>query len=131
MHDLIQEMGHYIVRGENPKSPEKHNRVWQREDVKICAMDATQENDRIEALQLEWEYLKELPDSFPYVVENMTKLRLISCYCYQATSFSRKFQATKLCCLELRDSLIEQLWEGYKHLPNLKSSTIHASGKCN
>ncbi|CAH1431545.1 unnamed protein product [Lactuca virosa] len=42
MHDLVQEMAHYIVRGEHPKNPEKHSRVWKKEDVlKICAMDAT------------------------------------------------------------------------------------------
>ncbi|KAK9063620.1 hypothetical protein SSX86_017491 [Deinandra increscens subsp. villosa] len=42
MHDLIQEMGHYIVRGKHFKNPEKHSRVWQVEDVtSICAMDAT------------------------------------------------------------------------------------------
>ncbi|KAD4585170.1 hypothetical protein E3N88_22771 [Mikania micrantha] len=28
MHDLVEEMGFYIVRGEHPKNPEKHNRVW-------------------------------------------------------------------------------------------------------
>ncbi|XP_076896047.1 disease resistance protein RUN1-like [Bidens hawaiensis] len=27
MRDLIQEMGHYIVRGEHPSNPEKHSRV--------------------------------------------------------------------------------------------------------
>ena len=42
MHDLVQEMGHYIVRGEHPRNPEKHSRVWKKEDVlTICAMDAT------------------------------------------------------------------------------------------
>ena len=35
-------MGRYIVRGEHPENPEKHSRVWKKEDVlKICAMDAT------------------------------------------------------------------------------------------
>ncbi|GJT33265.1 TMV resistance protein N-like protein isoform X1 [Tanacetum coccineum] len=42
MHDLIQELGRYIVRGENPRTPEKHSRVWQVEEVlSICAMDPT------------------------------------------------------------------------------------------
>ncbi|GKB40200.1 Toll/interleukin-1 receptor domain-containing protein, partial [Tanacetum coccineum] len=33
MHDLVQEMGHYIVRGYHPKNPEKHSRVWKREEI--------------------------------------------------------------------------------------------------
>ncbi|CAI9261178.1 unnamed protein product [Lactuca saligna] len=44
MHDLVQEMAHYIVRGEHPNNPEKHSRIWKKEDVlKICAMDAMTE----------------------------------------------------------------------------------------
>jgi hypothetical protein len=42
MHDLVQEMGHHIVRGEHPNNPEKHTRVWKEEDaITICSMDAT------------------------------------------------------------------------------------------
>lgn len=41
MHDLVQEMGRYIVRVEHPNNPEKHSRVWQNKDViDICDMDA-------------------------------------------------------------------------------------------
>ncbi|XP_024989846.1 TMV resistance protein N-like [Cynara cardunculus var. scolymus] len=126
MHDLIQEMGHYIVRGENPKNPELHSRVWEEEDVvNICAMDATTENDTIEALQIGW--LQDVPPSLPEAVANMKKLRWISCYKYRASSFSRKFQPTKLCCLQLESSFVEQLWEGYKHLPRLKVLDLRGS----
>ncbi|CAI9297015.1 unnamed protein product [Lactuca saligna] len=46
MHDLVQELAHYIVRGEHPKNPEKHSRIWKKEDVlKIYAMDATMADD--------------------------------------------------------------------------------------
>jgi len=42
MHDLVQEMGHYVVREKHPVYPEKHSRVWKREDVrKMLAMDST------------------------------------------------------------------------------------------
>ncbi|GJW49377.1 Toll/interleukin-1 receptor domain-containing protein [Tanacetum coccineum] len=52
MHDLIQEMGHYIVRGEHPNNPEKHSRVWKHADVtNMCFGDATVENDQIEAIE--------------------------------------------------------------------------------
>ncbi|GKG04976.1 hypothetical protein Tco_0315363, partial [Tanacetum coccineum] len=52
MHDLIQEMGHYIVKGEHPNNPEKHSRVWKHAEVRnMCFGDATVENDQIEAIE--------------------------------------------------------------------------------
>ncbi|KAJ0816906.1 putative P-loop containing nucleoside triphosphate hydrolase [Helianthus annuus] len=33
MHDLVQEMGHYIVREEHPNNPEKHSRLWKTEEI--------------------------------------------------------------------------------------------------
>ncbi|GJU35688.1 Toll/interleukin-1 receptor domain-containing protein [Tanacetum coccineum] len=52
MHDLIQEMGHYIVRREHPNNPERHSRVWNHEEVSnMCFGDATVENDQIEAIE--------------------------------------------------------------------------------
>ncbi|XP_071686581.1 disease resistance protein Roq1-like isoform X2 [Rutidosis leptorrhynchoides] len=48
MHDLIQEMGHLIVRGENGKYPENHSRVWKQDEIRD--MDETTENDKIEAI---------------------------------------------------------------------------------
>ncbi|GJZ51303.1 Toll/interleukin-1 receptor domain-containing protein [Tanacetum coccineum] len=53
MHDLIQEMGHYIVRGEHPNNPEKHSGVWKHAEVSnMCFGDATVENDQIEAIKI-------------------------------------------------------------------------------
>ncbi|KAI3733741.1 hypothetical protein L6452_13196 [Arctium lappa] len=115
MHDLIQEMGRYIVRGENPKNPELHSRVWHVEDVKICGMHATKENDRIKALRV-WSLLdRDIPSSsLPQVIGNMKKLRWMVWYDYPAISFSSEFQPMELCFLELQSSFVEQLWEGYK-----------------
>ncbi|KAJ9554597.1 hypothetical protein OSB04_018642 [Centaurea solstitialis] len=128
MHDLIQEMGHYIVRGENPKNPELHSRVWQLEDV--AKMDAMKENDKIKALQVSFiPYTDSLPSSLPQVIDNMKKLRWFSWHKYPETSFSREFQPKELCFLRLEDSLLEQLWEGYKHLPNLKVLNLANSRK--
>ncbi|KAJ9554621.1 hypothetical protein OSB04_018666 [Centaurea solstitialis] len=132
MHDLIQEMAHYIVRGENPENPELHSRVWQRKDVlKICAMDAMMENDRLEALLLRrgWGWGSMCSLSLPQVVGNMKKLRWISWDEHPATSLPREFHPMKLCCLELKMSLLHQLWEGYKHLPNLKVLNLSHSSK--
>ncbi|KAM0014930.1 putative TIR domain, P-loop containing nucleoside triphosphate hydrolase [Helianthus debilis subsp. tardiflorus] len=30
MHDLIEEMAHYIIRGAHPNHPEKHSRIWKK-----------------------------------------------------------------------------------------------------
>uniref|UniRef100_A0A251U1I2 Putative toll/interleukin-1 receptor (TIR) domain-containing protein n=1 Tax=Helianthus annuus TaxID=4232 RepID=A0A251U1I2_HELAN len=39
MHDLVEEMAHYIVRGAHPNHPVKHSRIWKREDLKyLCDM---------------------------------------------------------------------------------------------
>ncbi|KAI3730797.1 hypothetical protein L1987_61974 [Smallanthus sonchifolius] len=41
MHDLVEEMAHYIDRGEHPSHPEKRSRIWQEKDiVEFCAMGA-------------------------------------------------------------------------------------------
>ncbi|KAJ9554648.1 hypothetical protein OSB04_018693 [Centaurea solstitialis] len=118
MHDLIQEMAHYIVRGENP---EKHSRrIWRTEDVQnIIDMDSMTENDRIEALKLEW-FPGEHSSSLQQVVANMKELRWMSCGKCPSTSFPKQFEPTKLCYLRLRSSPLEQLWEGNKLLPKLK-----------
>ena len=42
MHDLVQEMAHFIVREKHPKHPEKHSRVWKSEEIhRILDMVAT------------------------------------------------------------------------------------------
>ncbi|XP_076887497.1 disease resistance protein Roq1-like isoform X1 [Bidens hawaiensis] len=147
MHDLVQEMGHYIVRGKHPNNPEKHSRVWKDEEIVImCHGDATMENDKTEAIQ----HLHPFP---PYghlslvckSVSNMKKLRWLSLILYNKCnenvegptflsdelqyirwcSYSRNpfpdsFQPMKLVVLKLSQSLQKQLWKGYKHLPRLK-----------
>ncbi|XP_076884085.1 disease resistance protein Roq1-like [Bidens hawaiensis] len=41
MHDLVEEMAHYIVRGEYPNNPEKHSRIWEiKHIVELSAMRA-------------------------------------------------------------------------------------------
>ncbi|KAJ9550632.1 hypothetical protein OSB04_014677 [Centaurea solstitialis] len=129
MHDLVQEMGHHIVRGENPKNLELHSRVWQLEDVvKMCSVDAMKENDKIRALRVQFQWLGEIdylplvecPLNLPQLVGNMKKLRWISVDGFLKTSLPSEFQPTNLCYLKLMHYPTEQLWEGNKVLPNLK-----------
>nr|KAJ0192962.1 hypothetical protein LSAT_V11C800410500 [Lactuca sativa] len=112
MHDLVQEMGHYIVRGEHPENPEKHSRVWKKEDVlKICAMDVTTELDIIKAVRFECNShdLVELPS-----VANLKNLRWIDWRGDLASPFSTNFPPWELRCLILDDISQKRLWRGYK-----------------
>ncbi|CAI9297058.1 unnamed protein product [Lactuca saligna] len=118
------EMGHYIVRGENPNNPEKHSRVWKREDVwKICSMDATTELDMIEAIRLEFGTKGQLQryKHLPPIVANTKNLRWIEWEGDLASPLLSNFPQRTLRHLVLYNSLQKQLWEGYKLLPNLKT----------
>uniref|UniRef100_UPI001CB92975 TMV resistance protein N-like n=1 Tax=Erigeron canadensis TaxID=72917 RepID=UPI001CB92975 len=76
MHDLVQEMAHYIVRGEHPYNPEKHSRVWQYKDIEdMCSRNATLENDKIEAIEVN---LDGCSSNFILLVSNMKKLRFLN-----------------------------------------------------
>ncbi|XP_023752245.1 disease resistance protein Roq1 [Lactuca sativa] len=142
MHDLVQEMGHHIVRGEHPNNPEKHSRVWKVEDVvKICSMDATTELDMIQAISFKYSsegQLKrnKLQRNFRYGSENQLKrykrllhpivanaknLRWIEWEGDLASPLLTNFPQRTLCHLVLHNSLQKQLWEGNKLLPNLRT----------
>ncbi|KAM0035016.1 putative TIR domain, P-loop containing nucleoside triphosphate hydrolase [Helianthus debilis subsp. tardiflorus] len=146
MHDLVQEMAHYIVRGKHPNNPEKHSRVWKRKDIiNMCFDGATmvQENDKTEAIK----YFGTRPSHsslFCKIVSNMKKLRwlyvsldtddenvegptflsnelrYIQWENYPGSPFPESFQPMKLVALKLSRSLQKELWKGYKHLPCLK-----------
>ncbi|KAI3802720.1 hypothetical protein L1987_30861 [Smallanthus sonchifolius] len=79
MHDLVEEMGHYIIiRGEYPKNPKKHSRVWKHEEIKDMFFgDAIMENDNIEVLTYN-SYSDEDSSHLSKIVSNMKKLRWLS-----------------------------------------------------
>nr|XP_043632609.1 disease resistance protein Roq1-like [Erigeron canadensis] len=146
MHDLIQEMGHFIVRGENPDRPEKHSRVWKHEDViSMCSRGSIMENDKIEAIH----YLKDHDHDYDHssrlcmIVSKMKQLRCLRVNIfgkkydegpsflsnelkyiywrnYPASPFPNSFQPVKLVVLKLDISLQKQLWTSDQHLPHLK-----------
>ncbi|KAD7477625.1 hypothetical protein E3N88_00761 [Mikania micrantha] len=141
MHDLIQEMGHHIVKGDgdNRRNSEKHSRVWEIEDIDNLA-EPTTENDDIEAMcvytgvdascfyetiskrkKLRWLRVYPLfnsPAEGPNFLSN--ELRYIDWDSYPRSPFPDTFRPNKLVVLKLRNSLTEELWKGYKVLPNLK-----------
>ncbi|KAJ0545037.1 putative TIR domain, P-loop containing nucleoside triphosphate hydrolase [Helianthus annuus] len=124
MHDLVEEMAHYIVRGAHPNHPEKHSRIWKMEDIAyLCDMGADAVPMETEVLTFRCSYGDPgLSDAVGLsdVVANMKKLRWIYFDKYPASSFPSNFQPRELRCLELSESKQKEVWHGYKHLPNLK-----------
>ncbi|KAF5817439.1 putative AAA+ ATPase domain, P-loop containing nucleoside triphosphate hydrolase [Helianthus annuus] len=144
MHDLVQEMGHYIVRGEHPNNPEKHSRLWKSEEIEnMCFGDKTMENDEIKGIRyfsrssysslffknlsnmkkLRWLYVylsRNEVDNIegPNILSN--ELRYISFTYYPRCPFPDGWRPIKLGVLELCWSLQKELWKGYKLLPHLK-----------
>ncbi|PWA58021.1 toll/interleukin-1 receptor (TIR) domain-containing protein [Artemisia annua] len=141
MHDLVQEMGHYIVREEHPNNPEKHSRLWKYEEIRnVCPGDTTMENDKTEGIypyntddhqpliylkmdpnikKLRWLIVKESSSEAPDFLSN--DLQYIDWYGYPASSFPDSFQPTNLAVLNMFRSLQKELWKGWKHhLPHLK-----------
>ncbi|GJU78477.1 Toll/interleukin-1 receptor domain-containing protein [Tanacetum coccineum] len=133
MHDLIQEMGHYIVRGEHPNNPEKHSRVWKDAEVSnMCFGDATVENYQIEAI--EFGHNIHRPQVIMFI-SKMKKLRWLCLSMVHAENmeapnclFLDSFQATNLVFFKLGGSKQKLLWKGYKHLPQLKVLELKSLG---
>ncbi|KAJ0763411.1 putative TIR domain, P-loop containing nucleoside triphosphate hydrolase [Helianthus annuus] len=131
MHDLVEEMAHYIVRGAHPNHPEKHSRIWKWKDLKyLCDMGVAAPSMETEVLAIRWFYgYPDLSDAVGLsdVVANMKKLRCIHFDNYPASSFPSNFHPTELGCLELKWSEQKGLWHGYKSLPNLKILNLYNS----
>ncbi|KAL9999352.1 putative TIR domain, P-loop containing nucleoside triphosphate hydrolase [Helianthus debilis subsp. tardiflorus] len=126
MHDLIQEMGHYIVKGDHLNNPENHSRIWEKKHVQsIWGMDTKKELDKIEALSVSSYMYDSLPSQNNQVVANMKKLRWIDWNVGRGSSFSRNFPPWELRCLIMKGRQT-QLWKGYKFLPNLRMIKLQA-----
>ncbi|GKB02526.1 Toll/interleukin-1 receptor domain-containing protein [Tanacetum coccineum] len=142
MHDLIQEMGHFIIRVGSDDF-EKDSRVWEDEEINnMCIGDATTENDKIEAMGY-YQRPEVVPSHFFKFVSNLRKLRWIHVTTsndnnvegpsflsnelqyinwrkYPASPFPDSFQPMKLVVLKMEDSFQRELWRSYKRLPQLK-----------
>ncbi|KAJ0579302.1 putative TIR domain, P-loop containing nucleoside triphosphate hydrolase [Helianthus annuus] len=146
MHDVLEEMGHYIVREEHPNNPEKHSRLWINKEIKeLCFKDERMEYDKTEAIIYKFGDSQDCDTSWLCkIVSKMKKLRLLSVitdgdlenveganflsnelqyiywFNYPASPFPHNFQPMKLAVLELYGSKQKELWKGYKHLPQLE-----------
>ncbi|GJX66529.1 Toll/interleukin-1 receptor domain-containing protein [Tanacetum coccineum] len=113
MHDLIQEMGHYIVRGEHPNNPEKHSRVWKHAEVSnMCFGDATVENDQIEAIEFGDNIHSSNRKMIIMFISKMKKLRWLRLTGFNNRHNKRNGEAPNCLSNELRVQKL--LWKGYK-----------------
>nr|GEZ54261.1 Toll/interleukin-1 receptor (TIR) domain-containing protein [Tanacetum cinerariifolium] len=125
MHDLVQDMGHYIVRGEHPNNPGKHSRVWKYKEIRSMCRNTTMENDKTEGSKTTDQpltYLKMVPKRW-LIVENSgtvaleflsNDLQCIEWYCYPASRFPDSFKPTNLAVLKLVWGLQTELWKAWK-----------------
>ncbi|XP_028119134.1 TMV resistance protein N-like [Camellia sinensis] len=140
MHDLIQELGWYIVRQKSPKEPGECSRLWLQEDLTRVLMENTG-TKKVEGIAVDYLDLghqdpkdiglKELKVG-PKAFAKMSNLRILKMCCIHLTEdlkyLSNKlryldwcgypmkcmpstFQPGRLVELHLTYSSIEQLWE--------------------
>ncbi|KAL8252446.1 hypothetical protein R6Q59_036139 [Mikania micrantha] len=123
MHDLVEEMGHYIVRGEHPKNPRKHSRVWKREEIKDMYFgDATTHLPQLKVLLLEeMRNLQSTPDF--HGLPRLQKLTLEGCYALEEMhpSFGSH---TSLEYLNVSDCPKLRMFPTIVHMRNLKTLKI-------
>ncbi|CAL5407419.1 unnamed protein product [Camellia sinensis] len=150
MHDLIQELGWYIVFQQSPEVPGKRTRLWLDKDIKHVLMDNTGTN-KVEGIVMQYsdlrgpnpkdnrllKQLKLRPSAFA----KMSNLRVLKICCmhlseelkylsnklsyldwlgYPMKYMPSTFQPEHLVELHLTYSSIEQLWEGTMHLGKLR-----------
>ncbi|KAM5584015.1 hypothetical protein ABKV19_003737 [Rosa sericea] len=146
MHDLLQEMGWELVRGESHNEPGNRSRLWQPADV-LDLLKYHKGSDAVQGivLSLPQEQKKELKRD---ALSNMKKLRFLKIsnvllplgldYLstelralewpgYPSKLLPRAFPSEKLVHLNLCGSHIKHLWKGFKCLDKLKSIDLKDS----
>ncbi|XP_062016489.1 disease resistance protein Roq1-like isoform X2 [Rosa rugosa] len=139
MHDLIQEMGRDIVRQESYEEPGQRSRLWLDKDI-FHVFSKNTGTEAIEGIVL---YLPEFEQAClnPETFSKMSRLKLLQIHnlnlspgpkylsnslrflewsLYPSKSLPPTFQPDGLTELNLRHSKVDRLWNGKKHLGNLK-----------
>ncbi|KAH9725101.1 ADP-ribosyl cyclase/cyclic ADP-ribose hydrolase [Citrus sinensis] len=101
MHDLLQDMGRKIDREAAINNPGKCRRLWHHKDV----------NEGTEAIE----------------GEAFTELRYLYWDGYPSKSLPPVIRLDTLISLQLRESKVEQLWDGVPNLVNLKEIDLSYS----
>ncbi|KAJ4721626.1 Disease resistance protein (TIR-NBS-LRR class) family [Melia azedarach] len=142
MHDLLQKMGREIVRQESVDDPGKRSRLCHVEEI-LEVLRYNMGTKAIQGISLDMSKIQELSFNFNNL-ENMPNLRFLKFHgenkCHisdfedKAYNFpklrylhwrgyplkSLPIQAENLISLVLRNSKIEQLWDGIQNVVNLK-----------
>ncbi|PRQ33257.1 putative TIR domain, P-loop containing nucleoside triphosphate hydrolase [Rosa chinensis] len=146
MHDLLQEMGWELVRGECHNEPGNRSRLWQPADV-LDLLKNHKGSDAIQGmvLSLPQEQKKELKRDtlsnmkklrylkisnvlLPLGLDYLsTELRALEWHGYPSKLLPRAFPSEKLVHLNLCGSHIKHLWKGFKCLDKLKSIDLKDS----
>ncbi|KAM5583715.1 TMV resistance protein N [Rosa sericea] len=139
MHDLIQEMGRDIVRQESYEEPGQRSRLWLDKDI-FHVFSKNTGTEAIEGIVLclpEFEQACLNPETFSKMsrlkllqIHNLNlspgpkylsnSLRFLEWSLYPSKSLPPTFQPDGLTELNLRHSKVDRLWNGKKHLGNLK-----------
>ncbi|KAJ0751836.1 putative TIR domain, P-loop containing nucleoside triphosphate hydrolase [Helianthus annuus] len=134
LHDHIEEMGMSIVRRVHPDEPNRHRRLWIKEEIEdILVNELGTESTRSIKLwnsnlhpaiimkglkkMKELRFLCVVPGIETWQVDEFNQhlpdaLRYLSWYDYPFQSLPITFQANKLVNLEMIGSKITELWEG-------------------
>ncbi|XP_069147585.1 TMV resistance protein N-like isoform X1 [Solanum lycopersicum] len=143
MHDLIQDMGRYVVKMQ--KDSGEQSRLWDVEDFEEVMVN----NTGTKAMEAIWTYHVKKLCFTKKAMKNMKRLRLLSifgfqacadsieylpnnlrwfvCRCYPWESLLENFEPKKLVYLDLQSSSLRQLWTGAKHLPSLRELDLSYS----
>ncbi|KAL2331600.1 hypothetical protein Fmac_019181 [Flemingia macrophylla] len=137
MHDMMQELGKKIVRGQCLDEPESQNRIWlykdfyrimaqqgtenvkaivlnKREDIIECSVDGL---SRMKNLRLLILYHKAFSGSLNFLSH---KLRYLLWHDYPFDSLPSNFIAIDMVELNMPNSNLKHLWEDCKNFSNLK-----------
>ncbi|XP_061992738.1 TMV resistance protein N-like isoform X1 [Rosa rugosa] len=145
MHDLIEEMGKEIVHQESSDLPGERSRLWIGEDVDLVLTNNMGTN-KIKGIQV-WSATDEIclngksfseMKSLRYFVSSYeasysgeidylsNELRWLDWPLCPLQSFPSNFYPKKLVALNIPDSRITRLWEGFKNLQSLTSMDLSA-----
>ncbi|KAK2384645.1 disease resistance protein RPV1 [Trifolium repens] len=157
MHDLIQEMGHEIVRLQCVDDPGKRSRLWKPNDIyDVLCKNKGKGTDAIQGIFLNMEEIRKV-QLHSETFKKMHNLTLIKFYnqslcetpvtfydflksfpdhlkflCWDEfpqRSLPQDFCPESLVILDMPNSHLEQLWEGNQALPNLQRLNLSYSKK--
>ncbi|XP_062019134.1 disease resistance protein RUN1-like isoform X2 [Rosa rugosa] len=140
MHDLLQEMGWELVRGESLNEPGNRSRLWQPDDV-LDLLKYHKGSDAVQGIvltlpqeqkeQLKCDALSNMKKLRFLKMSNVllplglnylsTELRVLEWHGYPSKLLPTDFPSEKLVQLNLFGSHIKHLWKGFKCLDMLKS----------